>query len=209
MNHFSEEEKQRVMNWVFRAIQSNLEDSEPELWVFCYDRIREIAHRRGIKHDGSEEQILLIKVFDKLYHRKKMLDFRGNSFGQFYNWLRRIILDLRRDVPKKDRQEVYIDFWDSIADPRSHSPESIVINQEFWDIALSLLNPLEKIIVTLRFKEDYKPTEIANFLKKTPNFIRVTIHRSLKRIKDYLNSGSATDHDIFLPTSKKMGDMTA
>lgn len=97
-------------------------------------------------------------------------------------WLWRIVINTSIDFIRS-RQK---DFSSSL------SPEPSVEDQypDFDTInALNILNEQERAVIILRFFEDKKLCDVAKIMGLSPNTVKSTLYRSLKKLKIKLSEG--------------------
>ena len=109
----------------------------------------------------------------------------------FSTWLFRIalnsIIDHTRRRDKSEETE-WEEFFDPAA-PEYQEPEAQVLEQEEHRelyIALDKLNERERRIVELKFFSDMDTRTIAEILNMSESNVRVTLHRTLAKLKKFL-----------------------
>jgi len=181
VTHVDDEKKRdddaRIVVWSQR---------DPAAFVRLYRRhydaiFRYCAHRlfeRTTAEDITSEAFLkVIESFES---------FRGDDI-QFRNWLYRIATNavnqhLRRSAR---RSRLLTIVREQTSDRTSDSKES----SEKWNLlrdAVLALKPRYQTIITLRFFENMKLTEIAEVLDSSPGTVRSQLARALARLKKIL-----------------------
>jgi RNA polymerase sigma-70 factor (ECF subfamily) len=153
-----------------------------QLYRRHYDAIfRYCAHRlfnRAAAEDVTSE--VFLKMVEN-YHR-----FRGTD-AQFRNWLYRIATNavnnhLRRMNRRNRLLRAAREQTNNKAADCEKSPESLALLKE----AMLALKPRYQTIITLRFFEDLKLTEIAEVLGSSPGTVRSQMARALAKLRKKL-----------------------
>jgi RNA polymerase sigma-70 factor (ECF subfamily) len=162
--------------------------SDPAVFVRLYRRhydavFRYCIHRlfdRHIAEDITGE--VFLKVVENFHH------FRGNE-RQFRNWLYRIatnaVSDYLRRTARRDGLlinscgQVNVQVTDCV-----ESSEKLALLRE----AMFSLKPRYQTIITLRFFENLKLTEIAEVLGSSPGTVRSQLSRALAKLRKKLVS---------------------
>lgn len=160
--------------------------SDPAAFVQLYRRhydavFRYCAHRlfdRQTAEDITAE--VFLKVVENL-HR-----FRGNE-KQFRNWLYKIATNtinnrLRKTVRRNTLLKTAYEQTDGQVDDCEESSEKLALLRE---VVLSL-RPRYQAIITLRFFENLKLTEIAEVLASSPGTVRSQLARALAKLRKKL-----------------------
>jgi len=158
--------------------------SDPETFVQLYRRyydaiFRYCAHRlfeRAAAEDVTSQVFLkAVESFGR---------FRGNE-QQFRNWLYRIATNavnnyLRKIVCRNGLLEGARERASERAVDCEDSSEKLALLKE----AMSALKPRQQTIITLRFFENLKLTEIAEVLGSSPGTVRSQLARALAKLRD-------------------------
>jgi RNA polymerase sigma-70 factor (ECF subfamily) len=150
-----------------------------------YDAIfRYCVHRlfdRAAAEDVTSE--VFLKMVEN-FHR-----FKGTE-AQFRNWLYRIAINaVNHHFRRMNRRSRLLGAFGENTNSRTsdceESPERLVLLKE----AMLSLKPRYQTIITLRFFENLKLTEIAEVLGSSPGTIRSQLARALAKIRAKMNSG--------------------
>jgi RNA polymerase sigma-70 factor (ECF subfamily) len=150
-----------------------------------YDAIfRYCVHRlfdRAAAEDVTSE--VFLKMVEN-FHR-----FKGTE-AQFRNWLYRIAINaVNHHFRRMNRRNRLLGAFGENTNSRTsdceESPERLVLLKE----AMLSLKPRYQTIITLRFFENLKLTEIAEVLGSSPGTIRSQLARALAKIRAKMNSG--------------------
>ena len=156
-----------------------------QLYRRHYDAIfRYCAHRlfnRAAAEDVTSE--VFLKMVEN-FHR-----FRGTE-AQFRNWLYRIATNaVNHDLRRMNRRNRLL--WaagertkNQAADSEASS-ESLALLKE----AMLALKPRYQTVITLRFFENLKLTEIAEISGSSPGTIRSQLARALAKLRSKMGSG--------------------
>jgi RNA polymerase sigma-70 factor (ECF subfamily) len=147
-----------------------------------YDAIfKYCAHRLFDRHLAEDitSQVFL-KVVEEFHN------FKGSE-GQFHNWLYKIATNavnehLRRTNRQKAALKIFREQTDINNDAfEDYSAKLVILKQ-----AILVLKPRYQTIITLRFFENLKLTEIAEVLGSSPGTIRSQLARALAKLRKKL-----------------------
>lgn len=97
-------------------------------------------------------------------------------------WLWRIVINTSIDFIRNRQEELSGDL-----------PVEPATEDQYPDFdtieALNILNEQERAVIILRFFEDKKIRDVANIMGQSPNTIKSTLYRSLKKLKIKLSEG--------------------
>lgn len=97
-------------------------------------------------------------------------------------WLWRIVINTALDFTRRHQTEISCD-----------TPPETAVEDHYADFdtleALDALDDRERAVVILRFFEDRKIREIADILHQSPNTVKSTLYRSLKKLKIKITEG--------------------
>ena len=165
------------------------EDAFEELYECFFPRVYNFIFAR-LKNVADADDVTSI-TFMKMNENLESYDPTKAAFS---TWLFRIannaLIDHTRRNDKTNETE-----WDDLFDPAAperEEPESVMMtgetNRELF-AALQKLNERERRIVELKFWGDLDTHEIAEILSMTEGNVRVTLHRTLGKLKDILGDG--------------------
>jgi RNA polymerase sigma-70 factor (ECF subfamily) len=158
--------------------------SDPEAFVrlyrMYYDAIFRYCAHRLFEREAAEDvtsQVFLGVV-------EKFQSFKGNE-QQFRNWLYKIATNavndhFRKTARRNNLLEGAAERANSHDDDYGASPEKLALLRE----AMLALKPRYQTIITLRFFENLKPTEIADVLDSSPGAVRSQMARALAKLRD-------------------------
>ena len=151
-----------------------------ELYRKYYDAIFSYCAHRLFERTAAED--VTSQVFLKAV--EKFGSFKGNE-QQFRNWLYRIATNavnnyFRRAVRRNNVLERAREQANGSAGDYQASSEKLALLRE----AMLALKPRYQAIVTLRFFENLKLTEIAEVLGSNPGTVRSQLARALARLRN-------------------------
>lgn len=165
------------------------EEAFEELYEYFFPRVYNFIFAR-LKNVADADDVTSI-TFMKMNENLESYDPTKAAFS---TWLFRIannaLIDHTRRHEKKNETE-----WDDLLDPAAperEEPESVMMSGETSRellAALSKLNERERRIVELKFWGDLDTREIAEILSMTEGNVRVTLHRTLGKLKNILGDG--------------------
>ncbi len=171
--------------------------SNPAAFVRLYRRhydavFRYCAHRlfeRQAAEDVTSD--VFLKVVENI-HR-----FKGNE-KQFRNWLYRVATNavnnyLRKTARRNRLLKVACEQADSPVADCGESVEKLAVLRE----AVFALKPRYQTIITLRFFEKLKLTEIAEVLASSPGTVRSQLARALAKLRKILATENTEDTEKF------------
>ena len=164
------------------------EEAFEELYEHFFPRVYNFIYAR-LKNSADADDVTSV-TFMKM---NENLEKYNQSKAAFSTWLFRIALNSiidhtrRRDNSKETEWE---EFFDPAA-PEYQEPEAQALdkesNRELY-AALDKLNERERRIVELKFFSDLDTRSIAEILSMSESNVRVTLHRTLAKLKNFLGS---------------------
>jgi len=163
-----------------------------QLYRRHYDMIfRYCAHRlfsRATAEDVTSE--VFLKMVENFHC------FTGME-AQFRNWLYRIATNvvnnhLRRMIRRNSLLQAARERANSQADDCEESAEKLALLKE----SMLALKPRYQTIITLRFFENLKLTEIAEVLGSSPGTVRSQLARALARLRKVLGSEFREESEV-------------
>jgi RNA polymerase sigma-70 factor (ECF subfamily) len=170
--------------------------SDPEAFAKIYDAYIKQLYRFVYFKVGSHEEAeditadVFLKAWNYLQDRSREVE---SVSGLLYRIARTTIIDWYRTAsrrPKTVSTDV-IDDEDGISFELSDESRGIQKTEQTMDFKL-LLKALDKLkhdyreLVVLRYIDELSIKEIAEVTGKTSLTIRVTLHRALKKLEDFL-----------------------
>ena len=153
-----------------------------------YDAVfRYCVHRLFDRHLAEDvtSQVFL-KVVEKFH------DFRGDE-KQFRNWLYTIATNfVNNQIRKTDRHKTALSIFQEKSDITNSSSEDSSAKLAVLKQAMLTLKPRYQTIITLRFFENLKLTEIAEVLGSSPGTVRSQLARALAKLRSKLNIEKGT-----------------
>ena len=152
-----------------------------------YDAIfKYCVHRLFDRHLAED---ITSQVFLKVVEKFEF--FEGDE-QQFHNWLYRIAINavnshLRKTARRKSLLKVACERANNKADNCAQSSEKLAVLKS----ALLSIKPRYQTIITLRFFENLKLTEITEVLGSNPGTVRSQLARALAKLRKELNVGKA------------------
>ncbi len=164
------------------------EEAFEELYEHFFPRVYNFIYAR-LKNSSDADDVTSI-TFTKM---NENLENYNRSKAAFSTWLFRIalnsIIDYTRRRDKSNETE-----WDEFFDPAApeyQEPEAQTLTKEGNRELLAALDKLserERRIVELKFFSELDSRSIAEILSMTEGNVRTTLHRTLAKLKKFLNS---------------------
>ena len=162
------------------------EDAFETLYEHFFPRVYNFIYAR-LKNSADADDVTSI-TFMKM---NENLDRYDPSKAAFSTWLFRIAINAIVDHTRKNsrQQETeWDDFFDPAA-PAQNEPEAQVLvsenNSELLK-ALDMLKERERRIIELKFFAELDSKSIASLLSMSESNVRVTLHRSLAKMRNTL-----------------------
>ena len=162
------------------------EQAFEELYEYFFPRVYNFIYAR-LKNSADADDVTSI-TFMKM---NENLERYEPSKAAFSTWLFCIatnsLIDFARRRDKSEETE-WEEFFDPAA-PENQEPEAQTLAQESNNellTALDKLNDRERRIIELKFWGDLDTRSIADVLSMTESNVRVTLHRSLGKLKKIL-----------------------
>ena len=187
-------ENERAESAELLAIEAGPDrDRFVRLYRLCYnDVFRYCAHRLFERHAAEDvTSDVFLKVVEHWSH------FSGRDEQQFRCWLYRIATNAVNDhLRKKGRRKRLLERLDSpdeyvITDFNNGQIEKLAGLQT----AVLALKPMYQTIITLRFFENLRLTQIAEVLGCSPGTARSRLARAVAQLRKKLNAAGAFDRD--------------
>ena len=157
-----------------------------ELYEYFFPRVYNFIYAR-LKNSADADDVTSI-TFIKM---NENLERYNPAQAAFSTWLFRIalnsIIDHTRRRDKSEETE-WEDFFDPAA-PEYQEPEAQTLAQEENRellVVLDKLNERERRIIELKFFSDMDTRTIAEVLNMSESNVRVTLHRTLAKLKKFL-----------------------
>jgi len=148
-----------------------------------YDAVfKYCVHRLFDRHLAEDvtSQVFL-KVVEKFH------DFKGDE-RQFRNWLYKIATNFVNDQMRKSaRQKTALSIFQEKSNITNSNREDSSAKLAVLKQAMLTLKPRYQTIITLRFFENLKLTEIAEVLGSSPGTVRSQLARALAKLRKKLN----------------------
>ena len=162
------------------------EEAFEELYEYFFPRVYNFIYAR-LKNSADADDVTSI-TFMKM---NENLESYNPNRAAFSTWLFRIannaIIDHTRRIDRNQESE-WEDFFDPAA-PEYEEPERQIIasetNRGLLE-ALDKLNERERRIIELRYWGEQDTRTIAEILSMTESNVRVTLHRTLGKLKKIL-----------------------
>lgn len=153
-----------------------------EAFQALYDKYLRLVHRYvqvrvGDPHDTED---LVADTFIKAWRGLERYECRDKPFVA---WLLRIAHNLVADKYRQKRDLASRLPWASLAGEQQFAR---VDNLDEIRRAFGALSYEQQVILHMHFFEDYAIDEVAQFLGKSPNAIRVAQFRALRRLRQVL-----------------------
>ena len=147
---------------------------EPKVRGYIFGKLGNNAYAEDLTSD------VFLKVFANI-------DKYDSTKASLSTWIYKITQNTVYDYFRTRRE--YLSLSDDMAD--TVSVEDDVANGEMLDTladALETLSPDERNIVILYYYSGYKLTEISQRLSRPYSSVKVMLHRSLKKIKNFFEN---------------------
>lgn len=161
-----------------------LQEGDEEAFREFYDTNVNVIFKYVLVRVGDNQtaEDITAEVFVKAWRAVGSLKWQGKPLRA---WLFRIAYNQIVDTHRKKRDVLAWLPWRNNAEEDSEL-KRIEDRDEIRE-AFATLSYQEQTILHLRFFEGYSLKEIAEFLEKSPNAVRVAQFRALKRLRHLLN----------------------
>jgi len=160
-------------------------DALGELYDLYYDRIFRFCVHRLFSRDIAED--VTSSVF--LTIADSIRNFNGQNEADFRNWLYAIAVNHTNSYIRKTsrRKKLLAEAAPSVGvSDTDNADDSDAPDWPMLYKAVLRLKPKHQTIVTLRFFENMDFDEIGRITRIKPATVRVTLHRILKQLRNYL-----------------------
>ncbi len=156
-----------------------------------YDAYAPVVYRYAMVRISTPQDAedLTAETFLRAWQAISSFQWRGTSIGA---WLLRITHNLIVDKYRRKQDLLGWLPWRHAREERQfeHQFERIE-QQDVIKRAFETLSYNEQMIIYLHFFEGYTLTEVAEFMKKSPNAVRVAQFRALRRLREALQHADA------------------
>jgi RNA polymerase sigma-70 factor (ECF subfamily) len=132
--------------------------------------------------DPQEAEDLTAETFIKAWHGLEKYECRDKPVGA---WLFRIAHNL---IVDKYRQKRSLAGWLPFQIGALERQFARIEQQDEIRRAFGTLNYEQQVILHMHFFEDYTVEEVATFLDKSPNAVRVAQFRALRRLRQFMEN---------------------
>jgi RNA polymerase sigma-70 factor (ECF subfamily) len=166
-------------------------DAFAQLYLLYYDDVFNYCIRRLFDSHYAED--VTSTVFFKVMHNLSSFDGKETDFR---NWLLRIATNAVNDHLRNSRRRADT-IQKVVKNTRAESEFVIPSNDKLLEKkallkrALLSLQPKYQTVITLRFFENMKLTEIAACLGKNPSTVRSCLSRATAKLRKKLNTTAA------------------
>jgi RNA polymerase sigma-70 factor (ECF subfamily) len=162
-------------------------DALGQLYDLYYDRIFRFCVHRLFNRDIAEE--ITSSIF--LTVAGSIRNFNGQNEADFRNWLYAIAVNHTNSYIRKTsrRKKLLAEAAASVGISETDSAGDSA--EPDWPMlykAVLRLKPKHQTIVTLRFFENMDFEQIGQIINARPATVRVTLHRILKQLRNYLQT---------------------
>ncbi len=165
-------------------------DAFAQLYLMHYDNVFRYCVRRLFDRHSAED--VTSTVFFKIMHN---LDSFDGTAIDFRSWLLRIATNAVNDHLRDARRRTE-GIGKFLKSSRAESELAVDCNQELLERkiilkqALLSLKPKYQTVITLRFFENMKLTEIAACMGKKPSTVRCWLSRATAKLRKKLNAAN-------------------
>ena len=165
-------------------------DAFAQLYLLHYNDVFHYCVRRLFDRHHAED--VTSTVFLKVMHNLSSFDGKVNDFR---NWLLRIATNAVNDHLRKSKRRADV-IQSVVRNTRAESDFVITSNDKLLEKkallkqAILSLKPKYQTVITLRFFENMKLTEIAACLGKNPSTVRSWLWRATEKLRKKLNTAA-------------------
>ena len=165
-------------------------DAFAQLYLLHYNDVFHYCLRRLFDRHSAED--VTSTVFFKVMHNLSSFDGKVNDFR---NWLLRIATNAVNDHLRNTKRRADV-IQSVVRNTRAESDFVIPSNDKLLEKkallkqAILSLKPKYQTVITLRFFENMKLTEIAACLGKNPSTVRSWLWRATEKLRKKLNTAA-------------------
>jgi len=154
-----------------------------EVYQKYYPKINNFVYHR-VNDDATRNEIVSNIFFQAMKNLPKYR-FMNEEKCSFSSWLFRIAVNETNQYFRNEKRSNVIK--DKLIEKQSNEGEKL-INLDFETLkeAIQALPIYEQNLVSLRFFEKMKHKEIAEILKQKEGTVKVQMHRTLEKLRDFL-----------------------
>jgi RNA polymerase sigma-70 factor, ECF subfamily len=177
---------------LLRDIRKGSREAEHALCARCLPLLRRWAHGRlphAARDVSDTDDLVQVALMRALRHLE---EFESSGSGSFLAYLRQILLnEVRVELRKHRRRGTAVDIDDvSLGDDGDSVIENLVGRERLsaYERALGSLERLQQEAVVMRLELGMSYIEMALETGTTPDAVRMTVSRALKRMARHLAS---------------------
>lgn len=176
-----------------KKIIKNAIKGEAPAFGLLYDHYQPMIYRficLKVSH-REEAEDLTHQVFLQTWRKISEYDFQGFPFS---TWLYRIARNEVIDYYRTKKTHLAIEDVIETDLPELGTDDATIqlldqnLNMQAVRSAIEKLRPIEQDVIILRFVEDFSPSEVAIFIDKTPEAVRLIQHRAIKNLQRIIAS---------------------
>jgi RNA polymerase sigma-70 factor (ECF subfamily) len=166
------------------ALVERIQRGDQAAFQALYDKYLRLVYRyvQVRVGDPQESEDLTAETFIKAWHGLEKYQCRDKPVGA---WLFRIAHNL---IVDKYRQKRSLADWLPFQSGALERQFARIEQQDEIRRAFGTLNYEQQVILHMHFFEDYSVEEVANFLDKSPNAVRVAQFRALRRLRQFMEN---------------------
>lgn len=166
-------------------VQKIVKTNDSQLFAILYDRHVSLVYNKcyGFASSKEEAQDLTHDVFIKLF--VKLRTFKGTS--KFSTWLYSFTYNfcvnyVTRNNYKKNEKNIETDIPDSNDEIDSSESALFELKAEKLAKAMKLIDPNDKMILLMKYQDDFSIKEIQESLKLSSSAVKMRLKRAREKV---------------------------
>ncbi|MDR7130858.1 RNA polymerase sigma-70 factor (ECF subfamily) [Algoriphagus sp. 4150] len=186
------QELQRVSSLSDEAlVRLIVETRESSYYGILYDRYADKIYNRCLRFIPmkAEAQDLTHDLFIKLYYKLKSYEGRSSFSTWLYSFTYNFCLNhINRKHKVKQEKEQALHEQMEIEEKEIDDSEILALKAEKLKVALDLIDPNEKLILLMKYQDEFSVKEIAESLQLGESAVKMRINRAKKKVLEKYNN---------------------
>ncbi len=172
-------------------VRKVIETREASYYGVLYDRYADKIYNRCLRFIPikAEAQDLTHDLFIKLYYKLNTYGGRSAFSTWLYSFTYNFCLNhVNRKHKVKQEKEQVLNEQMEVEFPDIEDSEILALKAEKLKVALDQIDPNEKLLLLMKYQDDFSVKEIAESLQLGESAVKMRINRAKKKVLDKYNN---------------------
>lgn len=172
-------------------VRKIVETNDTHLFAVLYDRYADLVYNKSLSFAKSKEEAqdithdIFVKLFVKLKTYKEKSKFSTWLYSFTYNFC---VNYVQRKLNKKNEKFVLTDDFETKSYQEIPDQEIFQLKSDKLIVALEKLDPKDKVILLMKYQDDFSVKEIKQTLDIGESAVKMRINRAKSRLIEIYNS---------------------